>query len=116
MKSLLTTTALLLSLAAGAALAQPVGGIGTSTGPSGGVVGSGTINPGTTGTINTPSTNSGSTTMYGTSPSGAPAAAGGQNLGSLPNAPATATPSTPNQAPAGGVPGTNAGVPGVNQP
>ncbi len=105
--SLLASAALICSLAAGAALAQPAGGLCTATGPSGGIVGGGAIGPGSTGTISTPSTNSGSNTLYG---SGGTSTGYNSSLGSMPDAPATATPSTPNQAPAGSVPGV------VNQP
>ncbi len=116
-KSLLTTAALALSLAGGAACAQPAGGIGTSSNSSGGVVGAGTLNstqPGTgiinnsgTGIINNSGTGTIGNSGMGASPSPSTLPGSNENLGTMPSTPSTSTPSTPNLSPSGSVPGAN---------
>jgi hypothetical protein len=117
MKKTLLAATMLLSLAAGAACAQPAGGLGTSTGPSGGIVGSGTLSTPTGGSGiigNSPGTgNSG--LPYSPSSGNIPATPSGP-LGAMPSQLPNTSPGTPNQSPSGSVPGANSGVPGVNQP
>ena len=117
MKKPLLAATMLLSLAAGTACAQPAGGIGTSTGPSGGIVGSGTLSTPAAGSGiigNSPGT--GNTGLPYNPSSGYIPAAPSAPLGTMPNVSTPSTSSTPNQAPSGTVPGANSGVPGVNQP
>jgi hypothetical protein len=104
MKTPFLTATLLLTLTAGPALAQPAGGIGTSTGPSGGVVGAGTINsaPPGSGIISGSGTSGSSGISTPASPSTLPGS--NENLGAMPAVPNETTTSTPNQSPSGSAP------------